>query len=266
MTGTDVSAVTERRQASGLRCLSLLLGFLHIPTDTEQLRHAAGAGEIDAATLVRLARRLGARANRRTLSIERLDQVPLPIIARDIDGSFFVIASMRDRMVLVQPASGWLAIMTPEELNARWTGEAVLVTTRSDGRAGGKFDVTWFIPALVRYRGLIGEVLAASLVLQLFALATPLIFQVVIDKVLVHKGLTTLNVLAIGLVAVILFEALLGGLRAYLFARTRPIAWTWSSAPSSTATCLRCPCPISRRVAWEIPSRACGNSTPSASS
>ena len=82
------------------------------------------------------------------------------------------------------------------------------------------FDFTWFIPAVVKYRRLLGEVMLASFFLQLFALLTPLFTQVVIDKVLVHKGFTTLHVLAIGMVMLALFDAVLGGLRTYLFAHT----------------------------------------------
>lgn len=56
--------------------------------------------------------------------------------------------------------------------------------------------------------------------LQLFALVTPLFFQVVMDKVIVHHGLSTLHVLALGFLVVMVFEALLGGIRTYLFAHT----------------------------------------------
>lgn len=96
-----------------------------------------------------------------------------------------------------------------------------MVTTRE--RLAGEdraFDVSWFIPALVKYRSLLGEVLAASFFLQLFALITPLFFQVVIDKVLVHKGLTTLDVMLLGLAVVSIFEVLMGGLRTYVFSHT----------------------------------------------
>jgi subfamily B ATP-binding cassette protein HlyB/CyaB len=64
---------------------------------------------------------------------------------------------------------------------------------------------------------MIGEVLIASFFLQLFALISPLFFQVVIDKVLVHRTLSTLDVLVIGLIGIGVFEAILGGLRTYLF-------------------------------------------------
>jgi len=85
---------------------------------------------------------------------------------------------------------------------------------------GRRFDVTWFYGAIHKYRHLLGEVLVASFFLQLFALVSPLFFQVVIDKVLVHRTLSTLDVLVIGLIAIGIFEAILGGLRTYLFAHS----------------------------------------------
>ena len=83
-----------------------------------------------------------------------------------------------------------------------------------------KFDFSWFIPSLVRHRKLLAEVLLVSTFLQLIGLVTPLFFQVVMDKVLVHRGTSTLDVLVVALVAVMLFESLLSVLRAYVFSHT----------------------------------------------
>ena len=83
-----------------------------------------------------------------------------------------------------------------------------------------RFDVTWFLQAMHKYRRLLGEVLVASFFLQLFALVTPLFFQVVTDKVLTHRGFTTLDVLVVGLITVSIFETVLGALRTYVFAHT----------------------------------------------
>ncbi len=71
-----------------------------------------------------------------------------------------------------------------------------------------------------KYRGLLTEVVVASFFIQVFALITPIFFQVVIDKVLVHRGITTLNVLIFGLVSLSVFESLLTGLRTHVFAHT----------------------------------------------
>jgi subfamily B ATP-binding cassette protein HlyB/CyaB len=83
-----------------------------------------------------------------------------------------------------------------------------------------RFDITWFLGAIHKYRSLLGEVLVASFFLQLFALVSPLFFQVVIDKVLVNRTLSTLDILVVGLVGISLFETILGILRSYLFAHT----------------------------------------------
>ena len=94
--------------------------------------------------------------------------------------------------------------------------------TRRAGNLGGfkKFDFSWFIPAILKYKKLLSEVIIASFFIQLFALVTPLFFQVVIDKVLVHRGLTTLDVLAVGLLVVYIFDVVLNGLRNYVFSHT----------------------------------------------
>jgi len=80
-----------------------------------------------------------------------------------------------------------------------------------------RFDITWFIGAIHKYRHQLVEVLVASFFLQLFALASPLFFQVAIDKVLVHRSIGTLDVLIIGLLGIAVFETILGILRTYLF-------------------------------------------------
>ena len=93
-----------------------------------------------------------------------------------------------------------------EVFTDQWTGELILITSQASltGKLA-KFDFSWFVPNLVKYRKLLGEVLVISFMRQLFGLISPLFFQVVMDKVLVHKGMTTLDVLVIGLVVVVIF-------------------------------------------------------------
>ena len=122
---------------------------------------------------------------------------------------------------VVPGASAGPTIESAEVFATQWTGELILVTSRATlVGALAKFDFTWFIPSLVKYRKLLGEVLLISFMLQLFGLVSPLFFQVVMDKVLVHKGMTTLDVLVIGLVIVVVFESVLNALRAYVFSHT----------------------------------------------
>ena len=210
---------------TGFVCLALILKFLQIAAEPAQLRHQLGAGDqaVDPRDLVRLAKSVGAKARHvREAPTADLSSHPLPAIGRWRDGGYFVVAKASDEGVLIQdPVEGKPTALSNAAFAARWSGELILVTTRA--RLAGEeraFDVSWFIPALVKYRRLLGEVLAASFFLQLFGLITPLFFQVVIDKVLVHKGLTTLDVMLLGLAVVSIFEVLLGALRVYVFSHT----------------------------------------------
>jgi len=107
------------------------------------------------------------------------------------------------------------------ELQEVFSGITIQLVSRSSLlKSMNKFDFTWFIPSIIKYRKLFRDVLIASLFIQTLALITPLFFQVVMDKVLVHRGLTTLNVIAIGLISVSVFQVILGGLRTYIFSHT----------------------------------------------
>jgi subfamily B ATP-binding cassette protein HlyB/CyaB len=148
--------------------------------------------------------------------------MPLPAIATLRDGRFMVMAKASDDQVLVQaPGASRPSLMSRDELLAIWDGGLILMTRRAGlADLGRRFDITWFLGAINKYRRLLGEVLLASFFLQLFALVSPLFFQVVIDKVLVHRSLSTLDVLVVGLVAISMFETVLGILRTYLFSHT----------------------------------------------
>ena len=208
---------------SGAMCLAVVLGFHGLAADPRQIarEHAPIGGGMDVLHLVRAARRLGLKARSVQSSIVRLSRLSLPAVAEMRDAGFLVLARVAEDRVLVQEGSCPPRLLGIEEFEAIWTGRLVLLTRRAAlAGAERRFDLTWFIPPVVKYRRLFGEVLLVSFFLQLFALVTPLFFQVVIDKVLVHRGLTTLDVLVIGLVGVTVFEIVLGGLRTYVLTHT----------------------------------------------
>ncbi|MET4215865.1 subfamily B ATP-binding cassette protein HlyB/CyaB [Bradyrhizobium sp. LB14.3] len=207
---------------TGLDALLTLLHLKGVAADRDQLRHRTGAAVFGAADIVRCARSLGLKARTYRTQWSRLPDSPLPAIAMLRDGSFMVIAKASPDQVLVQsPGVQRPVLMERDELCAIWDGGLILMARRAGlSDLGRHFDITWFIGAIGKYRRLLGEVVAASFFLQLFALVSPLFFQVVIDKVLVHRSLSTLDVLVIGLVVVSLFDTVLGILRNYLFSHT----------------------------------------------
>jgi subfamily B ATP-binding cassette protein HlyB/CyaB len=206
----------------GLEALLTLLHLQGVAAERDQIRHRLGTSTIGTAEMLRCAGDLGLKARALRSNWARLAKTPLPGIAVLRDGSFMVIAKASDEMVLVQsPQTQRPMMMTRAELAEIWDGGLILMARRAGlSDLTRRFDISWFLGAIGKYKRLLGEVLFASFFLQLFALASPLFFQVVIDKVLVHRSLTTLDVLVIGLVAISLFETVLGILRTYLFSHT----------------------------------------------
>ena len=168
------------------------------------------------------AKGLGLKAKFVSHKTERLHLLALPALVWCEDGRHFVLAKVDGDRFLVQDAErGRPEVWAREQFDARFSGRLILLASRASVLGSlAKFDFTWFIPAVVKYRRIFLEVLAVSVVLQLFALVTPLFFQVVMDKVLVHRGFSTLDVIAVALLAVTVFDVVLGGLRTYIFAHT----------------------------------------------
>jgi subfamily B ATP-binding cassette protein HlyB/CyaB len=109
---------------------------------------------------------------------------------------------------------GWICRATPQ-------GEtATDPDSVARSPASRQFGFRWLLPELLRHKRLWHEVLLASLVIQLIALATPLFTQAIIDKVVVHHSQSTLIVLAIGMAIFMLFSAALSWVRQYLVLHT----------------------------------------------
>lgn len=219
----------ECRPDSGLACLVMMARLHGVAADPDQLAHEFKVdGKLFGVPEILLAaKQLGLQAKVVKINPDRLTRTPLPavVVGANANGEpreFLILARIENDQVLIHsPVAARPETLSFAELQARWKGELILFTSRAS-LAGemAKFDFTWFIPAIVKYRRLLGEVLLVSFVLQLFALITPLFFQVVMDKVLVHRGFTTLDVIAVGLAVVVLFEVALTTLRSYVFAHT----------------------------------------------
>ncbi len=217
---SDIDSVA--RSESGLIAFATVLAFHKIAIDPDQLRHGLGHHRaVDANDLLRLAKQQeDVRARRIECGWDKLAKTPLPALANGIDG-WFIIGRAGDDGVLIQRPGQSVETLDRAGLEAIWSGELILITTREGvGGAAGRFDVRWFIPQIVKYRRLIGEVLLVTLALNLLGLASPLFFQNVIDKVLVNNTLATLQVLAFGLVVVSIWEIVFGWLRTRLYSET----------------------------------------------
>ncbi|MGY3590316.1 subfamily B ATP-binding cassette protein HlyB/CyaB [Bradyrhizobium sp. USDA 4341] len=207
---------------SGLQCLALLLRFHQVSVDPAQIAHQFAGRAIGVAEMLRCAKQLKLRARAVKETWTGLTRLPLPAIIQRRDESFVIIGKVTEDDVLIQdPLERRPQALKRADFEASWNGSVVLMTRRASlADLARRFDITWFLQAMHKYRRLLTEVLVASFFLQLFALVTPLFFQVVTDKVLTHRGFTTLDVLVVGLITVSIFETVLGALRTYVFSHT----------------------------------------------
>lgn len=199
-----------------------MLRFQGLGVNPEQIRHQFGSAMIGLPEMLRCAKAFGLKARVSATNWSRLATTPMPALAALRDGGFLLLGKAgEDKVIVLEPGRPAPVVMARAELEAVWDGRVLLMTKRAGlADLSRQFDITWFLGAVHKYRRLLSEVLIASFFLQLFALVSPLFFQVVVDKVLVHRSLSTLEVLAVGLIAIALFETILGILRTYLFSHT----------------------------------------------
>jgi len=233
----------EKPLDTGLECLLVIAGFHAVAADRAKLAHEfQHVHAFDIQAIILAARGLGLTAKHARQDISRLDRAPLPAVALDKNGRFFIAAKFdpgraidtsdgqhperstspgTGARMLIQRPGEQIEVLSMDAFLAEWSGDFIFFTSKASfAGETAKFDFTWFIPAVVKYRKLLGEVLLISLVLQLIGLATPMFFQVVMDKVLVNHAMKTLNVIAIGLICATLFEVILTGIRTYVFSHT----------------------------------------------
>lgn len=209
----------------GLQSLNLLLQIIQAPANVHNLKHQySPERNFDEMSLVRAIKSIGLRVRAVNTQIARFSKVTFPVIAVDKNGDFFLIAKFdaENKSVLVFDLDKRAPVsLNEEQFSEIWSGRLILVTKRHGMFDTARpFNLSWFIPVIMKFKRLYSEVLVASFFIQLFALITPIFFQVIMDKVLVHRSMTTLDVLIVGLVTVSIFETVVGGLRAYVFSHT----------------------------------------------
>ena len=173
--------------------------------------------------LIRIAKDKGFKAKIKPLTIKNLVSYPLPCIARDKNGVYFNILKVdtsKNEVLIFKDKNEPYAIKFEELLNILNPNPKMIVLKHKLLNDRIKFGFGWFYARMLSYKKIVGEILIASFVIQLFGLVTPLFTQVVLDKVLVHHSLSTLNVIAVAFGAVIIFEMLLSLSRNYIFAHT----------------------------------------------
>ena len=212
---------------SGLRALCGIANYYRIAADPLHLARELALGDDEAGgrDIVRAARMIGLKAHIVSgASLKRIARAPTPAILRLKSGAYclFTGPTPGGMLRVVDPVTRIARELPAADLASEIEPVLILVTRHFLGAGVDprSFGFRWFAPSLWRYRKPLLHVLIASFFVQIFALVSPLFFQVVIDKVLTHRGYSTLFVLVAGLAAIGLFDVALQYLRTYALSHT----------------------------------------------
>jgi ATP-binding cassette, subfamily B, bacterial HlyB/CyaB len=222
----DLALVAGRGAVeSYLACFQMLGKYWQLPVRKDVLQrtiadHHRRMGSLSLQLGGAIADLIGLKAQLVVVPAEAMTQLQVPAMLRWQEGFALLYQTSESRIVLAVPDTGWVRLK-PQEFAQRWgtEGEVLLLEATPD-TPQKNFGLSWFIPAVSRYKRVLIEVLIASFFVQLFGLANPLITQLIIDKVIIQNAPVTLNVLGGLLIATAIVEAILGALRTNLFVDT----------------------------------------------
>lgn len=208
-----------------LACLQMVALFLRVRFRRDPIRRILKdqldrTGSLTLVLCGQVAENMGIKAQLVKVPGEVIPRLQAPALVQWQDSFAVLYATSPRELVFGVPELG-IVRRSPAEFLKTWgdSGDVLLLeATRSTPTT--KFGLSWFWPAIKRYWGVLTLVLVASLFIQLFSLANPLIIQVIIDRVIVKSSTDTLQVLGFFLLVVALFEAILTYLRSYLFVDT----------------------------------------------
>ena len=214
---------------TALACLVNVAAHFKIPADYSQLARAyiVDKDGVDTVGLLRAAGDIGLRARKfEGVAPAHLSKMPRPSVCRMKNGNYVLCRGFNDKgqPLIFDPAAGKQGFADPKAFASAFTGEVILFAKRfrieklTDKVE--KFGFRWFIPVVAKYKSFLIQVLFISLILQGFGLLTPLFTQTIIDRVLTHRSISTMDVLLSGMILVALFSQWMSALRAYLFVHT----------------------------------------------
>lgn len=167
-------------------------------------------------TLKALQNKLNIKCKYKNPTNKNISKIDSPSIIYDNDNVAYLLANFNHEQVLIQrfgnhPPELW----SMDKFIQMWSGKWLQVKTKQS-----QFDITWFKTEFLKYKYIIASVLLFSFILQILALVTPIIIQVIMDKVLVHNSMMTLDLLIFGLIIAAILEVTLKGLREYVYNHT----------------------------------------------
>jgi ATP-binding cassette subfamily B protein len=205
-------------QNTGAACLTMAAYYLQLPAQLDSIQRRLRGQKPN--QIIETGEKIGLQLRKLQLTWSDLKQIQFPALIHWQNESWVIVYGIRgSRLIVGNPLNlDQNCESIPKTIvEASWDGKLWQVEPIQKQE---RFNLTWFLPAVWQYRNLLSEVLFASFTLQVLGLGTPIITQVIIDKVMVQQSIPTLNVMAVALLGIAIFEAVLGILRLFIFTHT----------------------------------------------
>ncbi|MYN46063.1 ATP-binding cassette domain-containing protein [Pseudoduganella sp. FT93W] len=212
---------------TAIQCLTAIAQHHGLQINPERLidDYALRAEEPGDGVLLRIASDIGLKAKTDSLSWSRLmaQNGVFPLMARLRNGHMVIVVGAKpgengaeDQVAVLNPVAPNAAVVltSRSDFSAQWDGVVLFIKRHHKlSDPNQPFGLRWFIPEILQQRSAFRDIFIAAVAMQFLAMASPIFFQLVIDKVLTHQSITTLSVLAVGIVMALLFDAAFGFLR-----------------------------------------------------
>lgn len=214
-------------EKTGYICFMIILKMLGIKNDQKALEQKFMKIEDTDIAIIRIAKEMGLKVKAARFSERIFNKLTVPVIARCKDGRYILILAIHeDKCKILEPANGNPSTVHVSELKEKIDGSCIVIGKKyhaSDEDSlgtGVKFGFRWFIPTILKFKKQFISVLLAVFVIQILGILTPLMTQVVVDKVLTHRAMNTLYTIAVGIMIVYVYELVIGLCKSYLFVHT----------------------------------------------
>ncbi|HJU99405.1 MAG TPA: peptidase domain-containing ABC transporter [Burkholderiaceae bacterium] len=212
---------------TAIQCLTAIAQHHGLQINPERIidENALRAEEPSTGALLRIAAEIGLKSKADKLTWPRLmaQGGVFPLMARLVDGNMIIVVGVKpgeqgapDQVAVLNPAAGnaQVVLVARADFEQRWQGEVFFVKRQHKlSDPNQPFGLRWFIPEILKQKAAFRDIFIAAIAMQLLALASPIFFQLVIDKVLTHQSVTTLQVLGVGIVMALVFDSTFGFLR-----------------------------------------------------
>ncbi|MGZ5052715.1 MAG: peptidase domain-containing ABC transporter [Methylobacter sp.] len=219
--------MSDKYPHTSIQCLTAIAQHHGLQINPEWLiqQYALGEEEPNPTLLMRIASEIGLKAKADKLSWEKLlvQGGVFPILAKLSNGHSVIVVGARNeeggKVAVLDPLVNGAAIdwLDKTQFCPRWAGDVVfLKRSHSITDPNQPFGLRWFIPEILKQKAAFRDIAVAAIAMQFLAMASPIFFQLVIDKVLVHQSVSTLWVLGAGITIALVFDAVFGYLRQLL--------------------------------------------------